>query len=318
VAALGSWSIVTAMADPRPSNDPDGAGGAAAGGEATASAVPAPPETAGGETGQGRAEPVATPPWTFGSLVFTVLGNVYIVVGTLVMATLTVLTGWIPLPGGGKLFFVWARLWSQMLLLCSGVRWRREVLAPLDRRQTYVFLANHQSLFDIPALLATLPMPARFMAKKELFDVPVFGWSLRVGGFIPVERGAGKSARESFRAATKLLETGGSVLLFPEETRSLDGNLLPFKRGGFLLAQQAALPVVPVGIQGTLGVRRRNSLRIHPGRVLVRYGEPLAPVTGKRENAELFARTRRRIAELAGVPLPAEEPAAAAEPVAEG
>jgi 1-acyl-sn-glycerol-3-phosphate acyltransferase len=249
-----------------------------------------------------------------GGMLATFFGNLYLVVGTTVFAVFTVLTGWIPLPAGGRMFFLWARWWSQLLLLSSGVRWRVEHAVPLERRQAYVFLANHQSLFDIPVLLASLPVPARFMAKRELFQIPLFGWALKVGGFIPVERGAGKSARGSFRAATARLQSGGSVLLFPEETRSPDGQLLPFKRGGFLLAQQAGLPVVPVGIRGTLGVRQRKSFRIHPGRVLVRYGTPIPVAAGKREGAELLATVRERIAALAGV----AEAAAAAAPVAEG
>jgi 1-acyl-sn-glycerol-3-phosphate acyltransferase len=236
------------------------------------------------------------------SWIATVTGNLYLLFGTLVFAVCTVATGWIPLPGGSRMFFFWARLWSRLLLLSSGVIWRREVEVPLDPRRAYVLLSNHQSLYDIPLLLATLPLPARFMAKAELFRIPVFGWSLRVGGFIPVERGAGKGARESFRAATARVASGGSVLLFPEETRSRDGRLLPFKRGGFLLAQKAGLPVVPVGIQGTLGVRERDSFRIHPGRVVIRYGTPIEPVTGREENALLIPRVRTAIALLAGVP----------------
>jgi 1-acyl-sn-glycerol-3-phosphate acyltransferase len=236
------------------------------------------------------------------SLVATVTGNLFLAVGTLVLAVCTVATGWIPLPGGSRLFFFWARLWSRLLLLSSGVIWRRELTAPLERGRAYVFLSNHQSLYDIPLLLATLPLPARFMAKAELFRIPVFGWSLRVGGFIPVERGAGKGARESFRAAAARVASGASVLLFPEETRSRDGRLLPFKRGGFLLAQRACLPVVPVGIQGTLGVRDRDSFRIHPGRVTIRYGAPIEPVVGRDENAALVGRVRAAIAALAGVP----------------
>ena len=263
-------------------------------------------------SGEGRGETAgavglaAAPPATgasdgLGGLLATVFGNLYLVLGTTFFAVATVLSGWLPLPRGGRMFFLWARWWSQLLLLSSGVRWRAEHVTPLDRRQAYVFLANHQSLFDIPVLLATIPVPARFMAKKELFKIPIFGWALLVGGFIPVDRGAGKGARESFRAATARVQQGGSVLLFPEETRSLDGRLLPFKRGGFLLAQQAGLPVVPVGIQGTLGVRQRKSFRIRPGRVLVRYGAPIATAAGRREGAELLATARARIAELAEV-----------------
>ena len=249
------------------------------------------------------------------SLLFTVTGNTYLLFGTIFFAVVSTSTGWIPLPHGGRFWFVLARWWSRLLLWSSGVLVRVEHLAPLRRGQVYVFLCNHQSLFDIPVLLATLPMPARFLAKRELFRIPVFGWSLKVGGFIPVERG-GKSAGDSFRAAAERVRSGGSVLMFPEETRSTDGNLLPFKRGGFLLAQKAGLPMVPVGIHGTLGVRPRHSYRIHPGRVLVRYGEPLPPPgSGRGGSAASIAQVRAKIAELAGVEAPAilAEPAAADE-----
>jgi len=189
------------------------------------------------------------------------------------------------------------------LLWSSGVILRVEHLAPLSRDQVYVFLCNHQSLFDIPVLLATLPVAARFMAKRELFKIPLFGWGLRVGGFIPVERGT-KSAGESFRAGVERLQRGESVLLFPEETRSPDGQLLPFKRGGFLLAQKAGVPVVPVGIRGSIDVRERNSFRIRPGEVRVRYGAPIDSRTALREKGSLLQVARERIAELAGVEAP--------------
>ena len=244
------------------------------------------------------------------SLFFTVTGNLYLLFGTTIFAVITVATGWIPLRHGSRFFFVLGRWWSRLLLWSSGVRLRTEQLAPLSPDRPYVLLSNHQSLFDIPVLLATLPVPARFLAKRELFRIPVFGWALKVGGFIPVERG-GKSAGDSFRAAAERVRSGGSVLLFPEETRSTDGNLLPFKRGGFLLAQKAGLPMVPVGIRGTLGVRPRHSYRIHPGRVLVRYGEPLPPPSaGRGGTVGAIAEVRSRIAELAGV----EAPPAGTEP----
>ena len=235
------------------------------------------------------------------SLIATVTGNVYLLFGSILFSTLVLLVGWIPLPHGSCVFFPLVRWWSRLLLLSGGVRMTREVETPLDRDRPYVFLSNHQSLFDIPVLLATLPVPARFMAKRELFHIPLFGWGLRVGGFIPVARGS-QSARDSFRAGISRLEHGQSVLLFPEETRSTDGRLLPFKRGGLLLAQKAAVPVVPVGINGTLHVRTRNSYRIHPGRVTVRYGTPLELGGGGRgEGAAQSVRLRHEIARLAGV-----------------
>src|SRR4029079_16672686 len=123
----------------------------------------------------GRASPLRF----LASLLFTLTGNLYLVFGTLFFAILSTSTGWIPLPHGGRFWFVWARWWSRLLLWSSGVLLRVEHLAPLSRDQVYVFLCNHQSLFDIPVLLATLPMPARFLAKRELFKIPVFGWSLK-------------------------------------------------------------------------------------------------------------------------------------------
>ncbi|HXT20811.1 MAG TPA: lysophospholipid acyltransferase family protein [Thermoanaerobaculia bacterium] len=244
------------------------------------------------------------------SLLFTATGNLYLVFGTTFFTFLTIAVGWIPLPRGGRVFFWLARWWSRLLLWSSGVLVRAEWDVTLPRDGLYVFLSNHQSLFDIPVLLATLRHPARFLAKRELFSIPFFGWALKTGGFIPVERG-GKSAGESFRAAAERVRRGGSVLLFPEETRSPDGRLLPFKRGGFLLAQKAGLPMVPVGIRGTLGVRPRSSYRIHPGRAQVRYGEPLPPPgSGRGGSAASIAEVRTRIAELAGVEAPVEEPAA--------
>jgi len=280
-----------------------------------------PTGSAGGSTAAEATGAAAarSPARALSGLLATVSGNLFLLFGTLVLAVCTVATGWIPLPRGGRLFFFWARFWSRLLLLFSGVRVRAEHLAPLPRDKTYVFLSNHQSLFDIPVLLATLPLPARFLAKRELFRIPVFGWAIRIGGFIPVERG-GKSAGESFRAAAERLRHGGSVLLFPEETRSTDGQLLPFKRGGFLLAQKAGLPMVPVGIRGTRQARAPKSFRIQPGRVLVRYGAPLDPVGGGRGGTAAAAATvRARIAELAEVELePATDAASAPAGAASG
>src|SRR6185295_7897047 len=115
-------------------------------------------EAGGGPPAGGGSSPLRF----LASLLFTVTGNLYLVFGTVFFAILSTTTGWIPLPHGGRFWFVWARWWSRLLLWSSGVIVRVEQLAPLDRRQVYVFLSNHQSLFDIPVLLATLPVPARF------------------------------------------------------------------------------------------------------------------------------------------------------------
>lgn len=230
----------------------------------------------------------------------TLGGNLFLVLGSLVMGTLAILTGWIP-PRGTATFWC-ARLWARGLLAAGGVRARREFEAPLEPDRRFIFMANHQSLFDIPALLATLPGQTRFLAKRSLFRIPVFGWAIAVGGFVPVDREDRSRARASFSAAAERLRSGASVLIFPEETRSLDGQLLPFRRGGFLLALKSGLPIVPVGIRGTFAVQPKGRVTIRPGRVTVRYGAPVEPQGYPvREKGELMVEVRRQVARLAGL-----------------
>jgi 1-acyl-sn-glycerol-3-phosphate acyltransferase len=231
----------------------------------------------------------------------TVTGNLFLFFGSVLFGALSMLTGWWPSRRGAP-FFIWTTMWSRGLLRASGVTVEVEVSPELDRDQSYILMVNHQSMFDIPVLLATQPVPARFMAKRELFRIPVFGWGLKAGGFIPVDRHQRSRGRDAFQGALERLRRGASVLLFPEETRSLDGDLLPFRRGGFLLALKSGLPVVPVGISGTLEVQPRGTYTIRPGKVRVRYGAPVAAGDfGVRGLSRFVAEVRERIAGLAGV-----------------
>lgn len=238
---------------------------------------------------------------------WTVVGTTELVLSTVVLGLAASLVGWIP--PRGHLSFRLARLWSRLWLLASGARAESHFEHPLHIDRGYVFMANHQSWYDIPALLATLPSQTRFLAKKGLFQVPVLGWSLYANGFIPVDRKDRASARETFNAAIKCLAEQHSILIFPEETRSEDGLLLPFKKGGLLLALKAGAQIVPVGLRGTRQIRPKGSWLIRPGRISVHYGQPIdSTAYGLRERASLSAEVRRRIAELSG--LPAEKPSA--------
>ncbi len=239
-----------------------------------------------------------SPAGRLASAVATVTGNLYLLLGTLFWGSLAVLGGW--LPRRGAWVFWMARWWSRGLLLFSGVRLDTSYERPLEPGRRYVFMANHQSLYDIPALLATLPEETRFLAKRSLFRIPVFGQAIRLGGFVSVDRDDRSGAPRSFADAVAGLAAGASVLIFPEGTRSFDGRLLPFERGGFLLALKSGLPVVPVGIAGSLAVRRRGSRRVRPGVVRVRYGGPLETAGyGIRRKQELIDEVRRQIARLA-------------------
>ncbi|REJ79894.1 MAG: 1-acyl-sn-glycerol-3-phosphate acyltransferase [Acidobacteria bacterium] len=249
------------------------------------------------------------------TLLATLANNLFLFFGTAVFGCIAILTGILgPRVAGPSLA---TRLWARGLLLTGGIRLDVRFERPLDPDAVYVFLCNHQGLFDIPVLLWTLPERTRFLAKRSLFHIPVFGWSLKIMGFIPVDRGDRGRARESLEEAVRQLEAGTSILIFPEQTRSGDGRILPFRRGGFVIAQKAGVPLVPIGLDGTRRIRPKGSLLVRPGRVRVRYGEPIPMPRGDgaRVGRELVDEVRHRIAGLAGASLsdvaePAESDAA--------
>lgn len=228
----------------------------------------------------------------------TLVGNAFLVVGTLVLASIALLFGWIG--AHGRFIAAVARIWSRGVLLFSGVRAKPVFEQPLDAEAQYVYMANHRSLFDIPALLTTLPGQTRFMAKKSLFQIPIFGWALKMGGFVTIDRKDLSTARDSFAdAVAQLEEAGVSVLVFPEGTRSLTDDLLAFQRGGFLLALKSGLPIVPVGIDGSARVQPKRSLVIRPGAIRVNYGSPISVQEfGVSRKNELIQTTREQIERL--------------------
>ena len=234
------------------------------------------------------------------SLLATVSGNLYLIWGSLLFSVLSILGAWIP-PRGNWVFQM-ARLWSHGLLAFSGVRLDVEYVEPLSADQCCIYMSNHQSVFDIPALITSLPGQTRLLAKQSLFRIPIFGWAMKAGGFISIDRKNRSKAKESFNSAVSRLKEGSSTLVFPEGTRSPDGELQPFERGGFLLALKSGLPIVPVGVIGSMAIRRRGSYVVRPGRITVRYGRPLRVEDfGVRGKQDLTQRVREEIAILAGL-----------------
>jgi 1-acyl-sn-glycerol-3-phosphate acyltransferase len=162
-------------------------------------------------------------------------------------------------------------------------------------------MSNHESWLDIPALLATIPVQVRFLAKKSLFSWPFFGWAIASMGFIPVDRENRRTAIRSFEDAAARIRAGRSVLIFPEETRSVDGNLLPFQRGGFLIALKAGIPIVPVGLDGPRRCLPKHSYLLRPGVITVRFGDPIPTVGhGVTDKGQLMDEVRRAVEELRG------------------
>ena len=157
-------------------------------------------------------------------------------------------------------------------------------------------MCNHQSKFDIPVLLAYLPVQFKWLAKAELFRIPVFGYAMKRAGYISIDRSNLTSAILSFKRAARIISRGVSVIIFPEGTRSLDGEIGPFKKGGFILAVESGVPIVPVIIHGTWPIMPKNRLFINPGNVVLEIGTPIESSKYDRNTKDdLMNRTREVI-----------------------
>src|SRR3954451_3540079 len=146
------------------------------------------------------------------------------------------------------------RLWARLVLWGAGIEIRGEGMEALDRAKRYILIANHHSYFDTPCIFAAPLQPIRFMAKKSLFSIPIFGWAIGRAGFIPIDRKNRRTAVKSFDLAVERIRKGNTIVVFPEEGRSRERAMRPFQRGGFLLALKSGLPILPVAIDGTFDV----------------------------------------------------------------
>jgi 1-acyl-sn-glycerol-3-phosphate acyltransferase len=159
-----------------------------------------------------------------------------------------------------------------------GIRVEVKGLEDVPRNTACIFMANHISNLDPPALLPRIPGRTSAFVKSSLMKVPVFGWGLKLGEFVPVSRdGNIKGAQESVAAARRVLEKGIHITTFVEGTRSPDGRMLPFKKGPFYLAMQAGAPCIPVSLYGTETMMAKGSLRVHPGIAHIIFHAPIWP-----------------------------------------
>lgn len=184
------------------------------------------------------------------------------------------------------------RCWGPGLIWASGARVQHEgPVPPLDPTRAYVFVMNHQSMFDIPVAFSFIPLNLRFFAKRSLARVPFLGWYMKRTEMVFVDRFDRQRAHESVERAIELVRRGRSLLTYPEGTRSTDGRLRPFKRGPFLIALRAGAPLVPVALHGSSELLPRGGFRLRPGRVALRIGDPI-PTAGFAE-ADLDALVER-------------------------
>ncbi len=197
----------------------------------------------------------------------------------------------------GNMTHASARVWGRAFLWICGVVLVVEGRERLDVDSAYVFVANHQSTLDIPALLVALPVRFRMLAKASLFRIPFLGWYMKRVGYVAVTRSDRRLALQSVETAALRAGEGTSILVFPEGTRTGEAELARFKKGGFYVARDVGLPVVPVALINSGRLLPRGKRWPDPGVIEVRIGEPIVPGL-EVEPGALANQVRARVAEL--------------------
>ncbi len=222
-------------------------------------------------------------PWHWWRTVFFLIPAISLY--TIVLGTISVLSTIVD--RSGDFGHRCARAWSWLILKTTGVAVSVEGLERLDPKRSYVFAANHQSIYDIPIVFASLPYQLRIIAKASLGRIPFLGWHLRRTGHVLVDRS--KAGAGTVRRMARLVEAGHSLIVFPEGTRSADGVVAPFKGGSFVIALDAGLPIVPLTIVGSRHVMRKGQLMVKPGAVSLVVHDPIETAGAARDSARALA-----------------------------
>ena len=192
-------------------------------------------------------------------------------------------------------YFILSRIFSKGILLIGGVRLKVTGLENLNEKAAYVFVSNHSSQFDIPALQYSVPNKFSIVYKKELGKIPLFGWQMKLGPYIMIDRQNVESALTSIEKAKKMMsEKGVSVLLFAEGTRSRTGEVQPFKRGAFYLASRVGFPIIPVSLSGTEKILPKGKFRIKSGTINIHFDKPILTenINNRKDELELMEKVR--------------------------
>ena len=199
------------------------------------------------------------------------------------------------LRGNTRIIYGWAMIIVRLGLRVGGVRVRVVGAENIPQGVSCIFLSNHVSNLDPPALISVLPGMTSFLLKKEILNIPLLGTAMRLGKFVPVSRSSSKEEAEaSTKAAADALREGLHITIFPEGTRSTTGELLPFKKGAFYLAVASGAPLVPVIIRGTVAMLPKGSWKITPGEAVVEF-LPAITSAAFATREELMASVRREM-----------------------
>ncbi len=196
----------------------------------------------------------------------------------------------------GDLSHLCGRYWSKMVCFLNRARVEVRGEENILRDRAQIFVSNHQGYFDIWTLMGYLPVQIRWFSKRVLFWIPFMGWTMAAARYVSIDRDDKKSAYKAFMEAMRLIKKGKSVVIFPEGTRSPDGEVKEFKKGSLLLALRSGAPIVPVSISGSFGIIRKNSFVIRPGKIVVTIDKPIETHNlSKEEQKRLMERVREKI-----------------------
>jgi 1-acyl-sn-glycerol-3-phosphate acyltransferase len=217
-----------------------------------------------------------------------------IVIATLVLGFFAFIT--YPFDRKGRVVHRYARLWGKTALLANRVRVKIEGMEHLNGQGPYIFMSNHQGYYDIFALLGHLPYQFKWLAKKELFSIPFLGWTMAAAGYIRIDREGTRETVGAMNNAAQRIRDGMSVVIFPEGSRSPDGLIQPFKKGGFTLAIKSGIPIVPIAISGSRDIMPKGKLTAASGEIWIRVDQPIETENfSSKDRESLMKRVRETI-----------------------
>ena len=213
----------------------------------------------------------------------------FISIHCIIVAVVTIIVS--PFDRKGRITHYLSKYFGGGILLIAGVKVETQGLEKLNASDNYIFISNHLSYFDIPILMKAIPNNVRFIYKDSLTKIPILGWGMYLGKYIPINRDNVREAMKSLKKAAERIQNGISVVIFPEGTRSMDGTPGEFKRGMFVMADEAKVPLVPTTIIGSNSIMPRGKFQIKSGNVKVVFSEPI----GYRKDKNLLEEIRKEI-----------------------
>ncbi|HDM10665.1 MAG: 1-acyl-sn-glycerol-3-phosphate acyltransferase [Deltaproteobacteria bacterium] len=222
-----------------------------------------------------------------GAMIRTFFVNTIIIIHSIFMCLWGLVL--VPFDRNGRLIHFYAAVpWAKAILWYCGVKVITKGLGNVDRTVPRIYMTNHQSYLDVFGLLSVLPVDFKFLMKQELMKIPLLGFAMKRAGYIGIERGDPRMAVESMKAAAERIQEGASVLIFPEGTRSEDGTLQTFKRGGFNLALRAGCEIMPIGIGGSGRLLPKGSFRVKRGTFAISVGRPIVTCKYRKKTIDLL------------------------------